>query len=78
MACRVVFQMGQTESANQALLRQIRECRQNSDLDRCAGLRPDRHRQKRTLADNQLILLQFQPDSRERRHNAIIQGLVVC
>jgi Transposase DDE domain len=34
------FKMGQTESQNQALLRYIRECRQNSDLDRSVGRWP--------------------------------------
>ena len=45
---RIVLQMDQTASSHQAILRDIGECREDADLDRCVSLRPDRHHQKTT------------------------------
>src|SRR5271166_2458193 len=43
---RTVLQMDQTASADQTLLRDIRKCREDPNLDRRLGLRPRRHHQE--------------------------------
>src|SRR4029077_19897999 len=46
LASRTVLQMDQAASADQAVLRDIRKCREDPNLDRRLGLRPRRHRQE--------------------------------
>jgi hypothetical protein len=46
LASRTVLQMDQTASPDQTLLRDIRKCRKDPNLDRRLSLRPRRHRQE--------------------------------
>src|ERR1700720_2124061 len=46
LASRTVLQMDQAASADQAVLRDIRKCREDPNFDRRLGLRPRRHRQE--------------------------------
>jgi hypothetical protein len=46
LASRTVLQMDQTAFADQTLLRDIRKCREDPNLDRRLGLRPRRNRQE--------------------------------
>ena len=46
LASGAVLQMDQTAPANQGVLRHLRECRQDPDLDRSLRVRACRHRQK--------------------------------
>jgi len=48
MASRALFQMDQAKLTNQEFLRHVRECRQDSNLDRGVGIHPGRHTEKTT------------------------------
>ncbi len=70
LAGRAVLQVDQTASADQGLLRDFRECRQDPDLDRHRGLRVGRHREEATQAGGQSL---FDPPDSQRlalRENA--------
>ena len=46
LASGTLFQMDQAASSNQTFLRYVRECGEDTDMDRCFGLCPRRHRQE--------------------------------
>lgn len=61
LASRTVLQMDQAASTDQTVLRDIRKCREDPNLDRRLGLRPRRHRQE--APQSRRFALHIAPDS---------------
>src|SRR5271166_2149540 len=71
LASRTVLQMDQTASANQTLLRDIRKCREDPNLDRRLRLRPRRHRQEAARPGRLALHIATDPLGHPLRENAV-------
>src|SRR5580700_6291361 len=70
LASRTVLQMDQAALADQTLLRHIRKCREDPNLDRRLGLRPRRHRQEAASPGRLALQIATDPLGHPVRENA--------